>query len=59
MRPHSVGFIVAGSPGYRDFIRSLITGPSPAGVALVKVPATISEGNHKADEIQGQTRRGS
>merc|ERR1711869_123953 len=50
-------------PGHRDFIKNMITGASQADCALVMVPAdgnfttAIAKGNHKAGEIQGQTRQ--
>merc|ERR1712070_728742 len=46
-----------------DFIKNMITGASQADCALVMVPAdgnfttAIAKGNHKAGEIQGQTRQ--
>merc|ERR1712135_87824 len=46
-----------------DFIKNMITGASQADVALIMVPAdgnfttAIAKGNHKAGEIQGQTRQ--
>ena len=49
--------------GHRDFIKNMITGASQADVALIMVPAdgnfttAIAKGNHKAGEIQGQTRQ--
>merc|ERR1712194_883357 len=49
--------------GHRDFIKNMITGASQADVALIMVPAdgnfttAIQRGNHKAGEIQGQTRQ--
>merc|ERR1711865_1029652 len=51
------------APGHRDFIKNMITGASQADVAMIMIPAdgnfttAIAKGNHKAGEIQGQTRQ--
>merc|ERR1712048_212943 len=51
------------APGHGDFIKNMITGASQADVALIMVPCdgnfttAIAKGNHKAGEIQGQTRQ--
>merc|ERR1711970_1216924 len=56
-------YTIIDAPGNRDFIKNMITGASQADVALVMVPAdgnfttAIAKGNHKAGEIQGQTRQ--
>jgi len=56
-------YTIIDAPGHRDFIKNMITGASQADCALVMVPGdgnfttAIAKGNHKAGEIQGQTRQ--
>merc|ERR1712194_481669 len=57
------GYTIIDAPGHRDFIKNMITGASQADCSLIMVPAdgnfttAIAKGNHKAGEIQGQTRQ--
>merc|ERR1712146_799880 len=56
-------YTVIDAPGHRDFIKNMITGASQADCSLLMVPcdgnftAAIAKGNHKAGEVQGQTRQ--
>jgi elongation factor 1-alpha len=49
--------------GHRDFIKNMISGAAQADVCLLMVPAdgnfttAIQKGDHKAGEVQGQTRQ--
>merc|ERR1712146_716109 len=56
-------YTIIDAPGHRDFIKNMISGAAQADVAVVMVPSdgnfvtAIQRGNHKAGEIQGQTRQ--
>jgi len=56
-------YTIIDAPGHRDFIKNMITGASQADCAMIMVPCdgnfttAIAKGNHKAGEIQGQTRQ--
>jgi len=56
-------YTIIDAPGHRDFIKNMITGASQADCAMIMIPAdgnfttAIAKGNHKAGEIQGQTRQ--
>jgi elongation factor 1-alpha len=59
----SYHYTVIDAPGHRDFIKNMITGASQADIALIMIPAdgnfatSVAKGNHKAGEVQGQTRQ--
>ena len=63
MRTEKLHYTIIDAPGHRDFIKNMIKSASQADIALVTVPADgnfttdIARGNHKAGEIQGQTRQ--
>merc|ERR1719230_1313466 len=56
-------YTIIDAPGHRDFIKNMISSAAQADVALLMVPAdgnfttAIQKGNHKAGEVQGQTRQ--
>ena len=56
-------YTIIDAPGHRDFIKNMISGAAQADVALLMVPSdgnfttAIQKGNHKAGEVQGQTRQ--
>ena len=56
-------YTIIDSPGHREFVKTMIAGASQADFAMIMVPAdgnlttAITKGNHKAGEVQDQTRR--
>jgi len=56
-------YTIVDAPGHRDFIKNMISGASQADCANIMIPAdgnfttAIQKGNHKAGEVQGQSRQ--
>ena len=61
--PNHYSRLMCPAAGHRDFIKNMISGAAQADVCLLMVPAdgnfttAIQKGDHKAGEIQGQTRQ--
>ena len=62
-KPLCSPYLLPRPTGHRDFIKNMISGAAQADVCLLIVPAdgnfttAIQKGDHKAGEIQGQTRQ--
>lgn len=56
-------YTIVDAPGHHSYVSNMISGSSQADVAVLMVPAdgnfatSIAKGDHKAGEIQGQTRQ--
>lgn len=56
-------YTILDNPGHSDYIKNMITGSSQADVGLIMVPAdgnfttAIAKGDHKKNEVVGQTRQ--
>lgn len=56
-------YTIIDAPGHRDFLKNMLSGASQADVGVLMIPAdggfgtAIAQGDHKAGEVQGQTRQ--
>merc|ERR1711934_189579 len=56
-------YSVIDAPGHRDFIKNMISGAAQTDVGVLMIPAdgnfvtAIQKGDHKAGQVQGQTRQ--